>query len=136
MHNFTVIVTDSFNPPVKKNFTLTIQYNQAPIKLVQIPNYGIVNFNLLVIRFNPITTLFQDPEGRSLTAKLTQGNGDPLPSFLSYNALTNVLSGTPLDVNIGEWPITYSAIDDEGNIAGITFKITVKRKCLLTIYIA
>ena len=133
VHNITVIATDSFNPPVQKNFTLTIQYNQAPTKLMQIPSYGIVNFNLLVIRFNPITTLFQDPEGRSLTAKLTQGNGDPLPSFLSYNALTNVLSGTPFDVNIGEWPITYSAIDDEGNIAGITFKITVKRKCLLTI---
>ena len=130
-HNITVIVTDPYNPSVKKNFTLSIIYNQAPYKLMQIPNYGVVNFNLLTVNFPSITTLFSDPENRGLTAKLTQGDGDPLPSFLTYNSLTNTLSGTPLDINIGDWPILYTAVDDDNNTASISFKITVKRKQII-----
>lgn len=134
VHIITVVVTDTFNAPVRKSFTLTINQNQAPQKIKSIPDYGVVNYNQLSIQFEPITTLFSDPEGKTMTPMLMQANGNALPSFLSYNQITNVLSGTPLVMHVGEWPISYIAVDNDGQNASITFKIIVKRKFIIVMY--
>ena len=128
-HTITVIVTDDYNIAVKKSMTLTINENMAPQRNKFIPNYGIVNYNLLTIEFEAIDVMFTDPDNRTMTPKLVQGNGDPLPSFLEYNSVSNTLSGTPFSVHVGEWPISYVAIDDHALESNITFKISVNRKC-------
>lgn len=127
-HNITLVADDTFNPVVKQTFTLTIELNSAPQRLKFINSASIVNYKLLEIQFEPITSLFVDPDGRPMTARLTQANGDPLPSFLTYNGVLNKLSGTPTNLHVGEWLIFYTAVDDHNLSAEIVFKIVVKRK--------
>jgi len=127
-HLVTVVITDDFNTEVTKSFTLTIYTNSAPQRQKFISSYSVVNYNLLTIVFESITTLFVDPDGRTMTASVRQGNGDPLPSFLSYNNITNILSGVPDLINVGEWPTNYVAVDDHDLEGVISFKIVVKHK--------
>jgi Ca2+-binding RTX toxin-like protein len=47
-----------------------------------------------------------------LTAKLA--NGNPLPSWLSFDALTRTFSGTPLNANVGALAIQVTATDSGG----------------------
>ena len=128
IHLVTVVITDEFNTEVTKSFNLEVQANSAPQKQMTISSYSIVNFNLLTIEFEDIHLLFGDPDGRPMTASLRQGNGDPLPSFLAYNSITNTLSGVPSYIHIGDWPISFVAVDDHGLEGNITFKVAVKRK--------
>ena len=127
VHNITIIIIDDYNPSVSKNFTITILQNFPPTRIGFIQSTGVVNFNYLSVTFEPITTLFHDLEGRTMTPQLTQADGSALPSFLAYNSLNNTLFGTPFDTNVGDYLITFTAIDDEGLSANTSFKITVKR---------
>lgn len=127
-HNITLVADDTFNPVVKQTLTLTIEQNLAPERLKFINNESIINYKLLEIEFEPLTTLFRDPDDRPMTARVTQANGDPLPFFLSYNAVLNKLSGTPTVIHVGDWILAYSAVDDHGLVTDIVFKVVVKRK--------
>lgn len=119
-------VSDAYNTsPVSAEFNLTILPNSAPQVLQYIPDYEIVNYNLLTVYFEPIDVLFQDPEGGPMTADVIQGNGEPIPSFLRYDSITNVLSGIPTFYQIGDWPLSLIAIDNSLNSANITFTVRV-----------
>ena len=128
VYNITIIITDDYNPSVSKNFTLTVNQNLPPVRIGFIQSTGVVNYNYLSVTFQPIDVLFQDPEGRPMTPQLTQVDGNPLPSFLAYNSINNTLFGTPTEINVGDWLIAYIAIDDAGQSANTSFKVTVKRK--------
>ena len=129
-HTITVVATDDYNTAVKKSFTLTVNENLAPQKNKVISSYSIVNYNLLTIEFEDIDVLFTDPDGRPMTSKVSQANGDPLPSFLAFNSASNTLSGTPEIIHVGDWLISYIAVDDHTLEGAIIFKIAVKRKLL------
>ena len=133
-HTITVIITDAYNTPVSKSFTLTVNENLAPQKNKVISSKSIVNYNLLTIMFEDIDVLFTDPDGRPMTPKVTQANGDPLPLFLAFNAVSNTLSGTPEFMHVGDWLISYIAVDDHNLEGAITFKVTVKRKLISLFY--
>ena len=126
VHNISYIATDDYNSPVVKNFTLAIVENFAPQIKKFISNAAIVNFNYLYVKFLPVDELFEDPDNRTMTASITQYNGDPLPSFLSYNQINNDMYGTPDFVHVGDWILTYVATDDHNLTNGITFTLTVK----------
>lgn len=67
---------------------------------------------------------FLDPDGNPVTLSATLGNGDPLPSWLSFNATTGMFSGTPpADFN-GVISLKVTASDGEFS-ADDTFDLTI-----------
>lgn len=71
----------------------------------------------------PSTTFF-DADGDPLALTATQANGDPLPDWLSFNALTNVFSGVPGAGDAGLVSVRVTATDGEAT-ASDTFDIAV-----------
>nr|MBP6985867.1 putative Ig domain-containing protein [Alphaproteobacteria bacterium] len=65
-----------------------------------------------------------DP-GDHLTFKAVLSNGSPLPSWLSFNENTGVLSGVPANENVGVLWVRAIAIDSQGLSVSINMKITV-----------
>ena len=63
--------------------------------------------------------------GDVLTYSATLANGAALPSWLSFNAATRTISGTPLDANIGVLDIRVKATDIAGTSAQDNFLITI-----------
>ena len=70
--------------------------NDAPVISSPINNQ-IAQENALFTYAIP-TNLFNDIDGDILTLNITQADGSSLPSWLSFNSVTNTLSGTPTDV--------------------------------------
>ena len=69
---------------------------------------------------------FMDPDADdALTYSVTLDNGDPLPSWLSFDATTGTLSGTPDDPEVGTLTIRVDAIDQHELSASTTFDLTV-----------
>ncbi|MDQ8205574.1 putative Ig domain-containing protein, partial [Pelagicoccus sp. SDUM812003] len=65
-----------------------------------------------------ISGKFSDVDaGDSLTYSATLENGDPLPSWLSIDATTGLLSGTPENADVGEIAVTVTATDAAGATA-------------------
>jgi hypothetical protein len=60
---------------------------------------------------------FADVDGDALTSAATLANGDPLPTWLSFNAATRTFSGTPLNGDVGTLSVKVSATD-QGGLAG------------------
>ena len=139
VHNVTIILDDTFNPLVLKNFTISIQENFPPIRVGYIQSTGVVNYNLLTVKFEPINVLFNDPEGYSdrsdndFKIEMTLFDDSPLPQFLSYNSITNTLSGTPSILDVGDYLINFIAVDNIGQTSSTSFKVSVKRKLFLII---
>ncbi len=55
----------------------------------------------------------------------TLSNGDPLPSWLTINAATGVLSGTPTNGDVGSLAVKVTMTDGAGASANDTFNLTV-----------
>jgi len=68
--------------------------------------------------------LFSDPDaGDSLTLTATLANGDPLPSWLTFDGTT--FSGTPTEGDEGTLTITLTATDAAGVAAATNFNLVV-----------
>ena len=95
-HNITVIVNDGFNDPVNTSFTVTIVANYDPYSVgiyISDVDTGVNEFVSVV--FLPVDDLFDDPENSPMTGSVLRFNGDPLPSFLTFNSSNNTMYGTP-----------------------------------------
>jgi hypothetical protein len=125
VHTLTLVIEDDFNAPVRDDFLLTIGVNTSPVKVRFIDSASIVNYNYLFIQFEDVHTLFVDPDGRPMTATITQANGDPIPSFLTYDITSNTMFGTPSLINVGTWTLIYVASDDHSLTEEIPFKVIV-----------
>ena len=66
-----------------------------------------------------------------MTSNLRLANGDPLPDFLSYNNVSNVLTGFAEQHNVNTWVLSYVAIDEQGYQGEITFKLIINGKYTL-----
>ena len=126
--NVTVIVNDVYNTAVNTSFTLTINPDYNPFstgKYIANVETGI-NEYVLVELFSVDDFLFTDLMNVSMTASLILHNGDPLPSFLSFNPTNNTMYGTPTSRDINDWFIAYVATNDNGDSGRITFTLSVK----------
>ena len=63
--------------------------------------------------------LFQDQDGDPLVYTATQTDGSPLPAWLSFDATSTILSGTPTESDIGLLNLTITATDP-GNLSAST----------------
>ncbi|MBX9256369.1 putative Ig domain-containing protein, partial [Desmonostoc muscorum CCALA 125] len=73
----------------------------------------------------PSNTFADVDAGDTLTYTATLDNGNPLPSWLSFNANTRTFSGTPTNDNVGAIAIKVTAKDTSNATVSDTFNLTV-----------
>jgi Putative Ig domain/RTX calcium-binding nonapeptide repeat (4 copies)/Metallo-peptidase family M12B Reprolysin-like len=129
-----IIATDKLGASAEDIFKLTVQNtNDAPI-LVK----GIVDTSVTINKaFNltlPAGTFIDIDAGDVLSYSVTLANGQPLPSWLTFNAATQTLSGQAAFANVGSIAslapevidIKVIATDTTGAKAEDIFALTVK----------
>ena len=125
-YNVTVTATDESGESVSDTFALTVtNVNDAPVVSVLLPNQTMAedapfSFNTSGY-FNDVDFI----HGDSLTYSATLLNGDPLPSWLSINPVTGVLSGTPANGDVGAIGVVVTVTDESGAHTSDAFALTV-----------
>ncbi|MNV07047.1 Bifunctional hemolysin/adenylate cyclase precursor [compost metagenome] len=98
--------------------------NHAPTVNSGLPTLKASQGNLFtyVVPLNTIT----DPDvWDSVTYTAKMSNGDPLPSWLSFDSQTRTFSGTPTSTNIGSLQFVLWGTDNYGRGAGTYVNLTV-----------
>ena len=116
----TAKVNDGTVDSSAQTFTLTV--NNTPAVSTSIPDTTTAvgaSFSL------NISSYITDAESDTLTFSATLIGGASLPSWLSVNSSTGVLSGTPLSSNIDNISINAIATDSLSRNASDNFSITV-----------
>lgn len=68
---------------------------------------------------------FTDPEGQALTYSVTLADGSALPNWLSFDAATRTLSGTPGSAAVGNLSLRVRATDPAGAAASAVLALTI-----------
>ncbi len=68
---------------------------------------------------------FTDPDGDPLTYTASQGNGEPLPDWLGFDAGSRHFTGTPGNSDVGSLIVRLTVFDGRGGSAADTFLLTV-----------
>ena len=110
---------------VENTFTVTVN----PVNDVPTINQPIIEqiasegsfFNFII----PANTFADIDVGDALTYAVTLSNGNPLPSWLAFNAATHTLSGTPISENIGAIDVKITATDGSSATVNNSFKLSV-----------
>ena len=76
--------------------------------------------------FSYAVPAFTDPDGNTLTYAADQSNDDSLPGWLSFNANTRTLSGTPKEADTPASLTIRITASDETLSSSATFTLTVK----------
>ena len=122
----TVTVTDSLGESAADTFNLTVvNVNDAPVVTVALADAAIAEDAAFSYS---VAGHFADDDsihGDTLSYSATLANGDPLPSWLSINANTGTLSGTPANGDVGAISIIVTATDLAGASASETFDLTI-----------
>ncbi|MEH1968191.1 putative Ig domain-containing protein [Nostoc sp.] len=124
--NIKVTATDTALAQVSDVFVLTVANANDPPEVVnEIADQEATEDTVFNFTFSENTFLDVDP-GDSLTYTATLENGDPLPSWLSFNADTKTFSGTPLNADVSNLNIKVTARDIFGVEVSDDFALTVK----------
>jgi Ca2+-binding RTX toxin-like protein len=73
----------------------------------------------------PAGTFADVDVGDTLTYSLTQADGTALPAWLSFNASTRLLTGTPANGDVGTTGLKLTATDAAGAAASTSFNLVV-----------
>jgi VCBS repeat-containing protein len=117
-----VTATDLTGASVSDTFALTV--NNVPTLANTIANQTATEdalFNFVV----PMGTFSDVDAGDTFTYSATLANGDPLPSWLTFDAVTQTFSGTPLNQNVGTLSLMVTATDSGGASVSDTFDVVV-----------
>lgn len=68
---------------------------------------------------------FTDPDGDKLTIAVTKGDGAVLPTWLTFDAGTLALGGTPAAADLGTLALKYTASDSSGAAVSAQFALTI-----------
>ncbi|HEY1100207.1 MAG TPA: putative Ig domain-containing protein, partial [Myxococcota bacterium] len=119
-----VTMTDGSGASANDTFVLTVtNTNDAPTVAVAIPDKTTAED--AVFNFNVASNFADVDVGDTRTYSATLSNGNPLPSWLSFNASTGTFSGTPLNGDVGAISVKVTATDAAGASANDTFILTV-----------
>ena len=121
----TVKATDPAGASSTASFTLTVtNVNDAPVLNGSVADQLAAEdtaFSLVLPE-----ALFSDVDaGDALTIAVAGSDGSALPGWLSYDAATRTLSGTPLNEDVGLTGILVTATDQAGASVSTTFSLTV-----------
>ncbi|MDD9893308.1 MAG: Ig-like domain-containing protein, partial [Gammaproteobacteria bacterium] len=104
--------------------TVTVNpVNDAPVVQDGIPDQTVNEEQFLNFTFS--ATAFNDADGDALTYSATDGDTNPLPAWLSFDAVNRNFSGTPDDADLPGLAVVVTADDGNGGNENITFNITV-----------
>jgi len=123
--SFTYTISDNFDDTSTATVNLTINgVNDAPTVANAIADQttledGFFSFTI------PANTFADADAGDTLTYSATLANGNPLPTWLSFNATTRTFSGTPDDPDNGTISIKVTATDSSNASVDDTFNLTV-----------
>ena len=123
----TVIATDLSNQYISDSFIVTIvNVNDAPVLANSINDQTATEDSLfeITIDSNTFTDLDQI-HGDLLSYSATLSNGAALPDWLSFNAITRTLSGTPENSDVGTISIQIIASDNSNETATDIFTIQI-----------
>ncbi|NHZ88274.1 hypothetical protein F2P45_04425 [Massilia sp. CCM 8733] len=106
--------TDAGGMSAYRDFTVTVtNVNYAPVP-TQALGTLVVGQGVLFDYAIPARA-FTDPEGGALTYSVSKDpRGTPLPAWLTFDPITNRLSGTPTLADVGTLPLTLTAADSAG----------------------
>ena len=124
--NIKVSATDNDGEAVSDTFELTVEnVNDAPTLATEIVNQTATEDSPFSFSFSSDT--FQDVDaGDNLTYTATLEDGSELPGWLSFDAETLTINGTPTNDNVGSIKIEITATDNDGEAATDTFELTVE----------
>ncbi|MBC3873681.1 calcium-binding protein [Undibacterium flavidum] len=98
--------------------------NKAPTLGTAVSNQ-ISKVNMAYSFTVPANTIVDTDVGDSVTYSLKMQDGSALPSWLSFNATTRVISGTPAVSNLGTLSLTLWGTDNYGLALGQNLTMTV-----------
>lgn len=119
-----VIATDAEGLSASAELNLTVRdVNRAPVA----SNVIAAHTTLEAGRYEFIIpgVVFTDPDGDILALRMAQANGSELPAWLSFDAASATLSGTPGDADVGKLDLRLTAADGAGLEASTQFALTV-----------
>ncbi len=123
--NIKVTATDTAGAQANDVFVLTVNnVNDAPEVFQAIADKQATEDTLFNFTIPDNTFIDIDGDSLTYTATLVE-NGDPLPSWLSFNAATKTFSGTPLNANVGSLNIKVTATDPALAQVSDVFVLTV-----------
>ncbi len=124
VENLTVKVTatDTSKLSVSETFGVTVAA-QAPTVTEQTANQIWLQGQKISVAL-PAKT-FTDPQSETLTYTVSQSNGRPLPSWLTFNATTKTFSGTVPTTGAQSLTLTVTATDTSSLAVSETFGVTV-----------
>jgi Ca2+-binding RTX toxin-like protein len=124
--SFKVTATDVAGAAVSQNFNLTVvNTNDAPTVSVAIASQTAIEdaaFSYVI----PANAFADVDVGDNLNYTVALDSGDPLPNWLSYNATTKTISGTPTNSEVGTLALKVTATDIAGLSANQTFTFNVE----------
>lgn len=117
-------VIDTFEFSDGMILTLDQFLNQAPQVEAAIEDVQISEDMPFTLQLS--NDLFSDADGDSLTWLATLENGDPLPSWLSFEPITRTFSGIPANGDIGDIRVMVAVVDPLGAFTSSSFTLTVE----------
>lgn len=97
--------------------------NTSPALSIPLIDQAVAVGGLMTYNFSAQT--FTDNEGDSLTLKALQTDGAALPTWLSFDASTRTLSGTPTIDSGGAIDVQITATDPSGAFVSDVFRVNV-----------
>ncbi|MFN0315288.1 MAG: putative Ig domain-containing protein [Burkholderiales bacterium] len=123
--NVVVTAKDGSNATASSAFTLTVNNtNDGPTVNLALASMS-TNEDALFSYQVPASTFADVDAGDTMTYSATLANGDPLPSWLSFNTATHAFSGTPANGDVGSLNVVVTARDGSNASASSTFTLTV-----------
>ena len=120
-----IIADDGNGGVVTDTFSITVvNVNDAPTVANTIPNQTATEDSAFSFTFAANTFADVDVTD-TLTYSAQLAGGGALPSWLSFDAVTRTLSGTPANGDVGSFSIDIIADDGNGGVVTDTFSITV-----------
>tara|TARA_R110001606_G_scaffold47376_1_gene120563 strand:+ start:826 stop:2448 length:1623 start_codon:yes stop_codon:yes gene_type:complete len=120
-----ITATDDENLDVSDIFNITIiNTNDSPTADNPIPDQQITEDSTVVARL-PHNTFSDIDVGDILSYNFTLTNGNPTPSWFSFNSQTGTITASPLNGDVGSIEISVLATDIFGATAVDTFTIVV-----------
>ncbi|HEY9690604.1 MAG TPA: Calx-beta domain-containing protein [Oculatellaceae cyanobacterium] len=98
--------------------------NEAPVVANPITDQNATEDAALSFQI-PANTFSDVDAGDILTYSATLENGNPLPTWLTFDATTRTFSGTPVNDDVGNLNIKISATDQSGVTASDVFLLTI-----------
>jgi len=124
----TITATDTSSEAVTDTFELTVNNtNSGPVLVNPIADQTATEDVLFSFNFSDNT--FKDDDvahGDTISYFATLSNGNPLPSWLSFDSNNRSFSGTPLNSDVGLISISVTAKDTLNLSTTDTFNLTVE----------